>query len=326
MNQKMANHEPPIFILGNRRSGTTMLRLMLTSHPNIAVPPEGGFLVRLGWKYGNKEFCSSESILKLIDDLFKVDNTEDWQLDRDALTVHLEKLIPCNFSTIISAIYQEYIRQKFPGKVRWGDKTTWYLDYLPMINLYYPDAQFIHLIRDGRDVAASFKAVPHLPSNVEQSAMEWAWCTRTIAQFGRTLAPNRFTEVRYEALVQKPEEELNRICQFVHEPYSIEMLDFAKKNRENTLEPIRHLGWKGLTLEDVTTSQIGKWQEELSTDESQSFLAIAGRMMRNLGYCDEPSDQPLALQIGYKKRYFIYQTKRALSRKLRPWKERLNRK
>lgn len=316
--------KPPIFILGNRRSGTTMLRLMLTCHPNIAIPPEGGFVVWLGWKYGHLRTLSQRDICSFVEDLFKLDTTQDWELDRDSLLQRLTQLPLTTFPVLVDGIYQEYIRRKFPHKTRWGDKTTWYLNYLSFLDQYFPQAQFIHIIRDGRAVAASFKRVPHLPNDVGQVAMEWAWGVKVIAQFGQQVGHERYLEVHYEALVARPEDELRRICEFLHEPYSTEMMNFAHKNREQKLEPERHLGWKALTLEDVTTRQVSKWKNELTNPELARFWAVAGETMAHLGYESCEADLPVKQKLELVGKFLFYQAKQMVMRKLRPNKARVN--
>jgi len=313
----------PVFIVGNMRSGTTMLRLMLTSHRNIAVPPEGGFVVLLGWKYGYRDMLLDQDVKDFVEELFEIETTQDWELDKNALLRRLAKLVPCPYPTLVEGVYKEYISQKFLGKKRWGDKTTWYLDYLHQIDQYFPEAKYVHIIRDGRAVAASFKRVPHLDNEMEKVAFEWVWGIRNIIRFGKRVGPERYLKVKYEQLVEKPEEELQRICRFVEEPYDDQMLDFWRKNRQQKLEPERHLVWKALTLEKVTTTQLARWQEDLTKDEIAIFWSIAGNVMTRLGYKNCEFAIPAKTEFYLKTKKLIDYTIRATRRRLRPWKTRV---
>jgi len=315
--------KPPIFILGNRRSGTTMLRLMLTSHPNIVIPPEGGFIVALGWQFDRNITNSSLDVHLFIDKLMDMDTAQDWELNRGKLQHNLQMLIPCTFPELVDGVYSEFIQQNFPQKVRWGDKTTWYCDFLNQINQYFPEAQFIHIIRDGRAVAASYKHVPHLSKNIKEIALEWAWNINQITRFGTSISPSRYFEVRYEDLVNDPEGELKRICVYLQETYDEEMLDFWFKNRQLGLEPERHLGWKELTLQKVTRNQVFMWQSELTDHELKIFQAIAGRLLDKYGYDYKEANLKLRDQISVTFLAGRFSGRKLLRQKFRPCLVRL---
>jgi len=295
---------------------------MLTSHSNIAVPPEGGFVVLLGWKYGSRGLLSDQDVRGFVEELFKMETIQDWELDKECLLRQLRKLVPCTYPALVDGVYREYINKKFPGKKRWGDKTTWYLDYLHQIDQYFPESKYVHIIRDGRAVAASFKRVPHLHNGMERVASEWLWGARSIMKFGKRVSAKRYLEVKYEQLVERPEHELRRICEFIHEPYDSQMLNFWMKNRELKLEPERHLVWKALTLEKVTTTQVARWQEELTKDDIANFWAVAGNKMNKLGYGNCEFAIPAKTNLYLQARKLIDHAVRATRRKVRPWKAR----
>ncbi|MBT7782998.1 MAG: sulfotransferase [Anaerolineae bacterium] len=276
---------PPIFVVGNRRSGTTMLRLMLTSHPSIAIPPEGGFVIDLSWKYEYSRFSSPSTVDQFVDDLFSLGNTKDWEFDKTTLYQRLLAKTPCDYPTILQEVYCVYVEQKYGySKKRWGDKTTWYLNHLNQINRLFPNAQFIHIIRDGLAVAASYKGVPHLSNDIKEVALDWLWSISTIRRFGKKIGSTRYYEVCYENIVKNPERELRNICEYLNESYSPDMLDFGLKNQQSQLEPTRHLGWKALTLEKVTTERMDQWKNILTDNERATFSILAGKTAQSLGY------------------------------------------
>lgn len=275
--------ERPIFVIGNRRSGTTMLRLMLASHPRIGVPPEGGFLVTLGWVYGSRKLTSAD-YGRFVRDYLRQESSQDWGLGHELLLSRLWEEQPSDFSELADATYRLYLSQKFPGKERWGDKTTWYLDFMPMLARQFPTAQFVHIYRDGRDVACSYRKMDRMPHSISRIALEWSANVETIRRNGRRLGAARFHEIRYEALVEQPEPILEQLCSFLGEQYSRQMIEFHEKNRRERLEPTRHMGWKQRTEEPVSTSSRGRWRAELTRSDVRTFETIAGPRLCELGY------------------------------------------
>src|ERR671934_241733 len=143
--------EPPLFVLGVRRSGTTLLRVMLDRHPALAVPDESYFIPALAARHRGvldvADFC---------DDLARIPAIRDWEVDADAVR---GRLAPgARAGDGIAAVYEAYAALR--GKERWGDKTPMYMGWLSLINRLFPAARYVHLIRDGRDAALSFLAMP----------------------------------------------------------------------------------------------------------------------------------------------------------------------
>lgn len=303
-----------------------MLRLMLTSHPNIVVPPEGGFIVLLGLYYGNYTFKNEIQIEEFIDRLFKIDKFQDWCLDKDELIPKLNEYLPRSYPTIIDEIYKFYTEKHFPGKKRWGDKSTglYMEEYLPVIHKLFPNSKFIHIYRDGRSIAASYRGVPHLSSDIEHVALEWSWNINNITNFGHKIGGDAYYEIKYEDLVNNPEEELVSICEFVDESYDSSMLDFPRYNRELVLEPKRHLLWKGLTLQAVSKTRIDSWKNELTQEEINLFEAIAGKVLRDLGYsCTNTTPKEVTERIKLKSKTIFYNVKRRGKSNVRPCYYRL---
>jgi hypothetical protein len=278
------SEDKPIFIIGNPRSGTTMLRLMLTCHPNIAIPPEGGFAVSLYWKYGRSRAFSPEIIQRFVKDYYLVDGQIEWGLTPSMLLRTLARTSIQQYSDLVAAVYRLYSQIQFPGerKSRWGDKNNHYLHHIPLLSSMFPNAQFVHIVRDGRDVFCSYQNVPFLSSkDVIEVAFEWLYNVTTLQ---RDLAATNYIEVKYEDVVQSPEQEMQRVCELLGESYSEKMLNFAKENRERHLEPARKLSWKQLTLEGITHKQVNRWQRILSQGDRLLFECIARSQLQHYGY------------------------------------------
>ena len=143
-------------IVGSPRSGTTLLRLMLDSHPDMAIPPETGFLtigpdLALVEKDPRRHFAQS-----LINFPPDAPGWSDFRISEEDFTAKIEALEPFTVADGFRCFYQLYA-ERF-GKVRWGDKTPLYLLNMPMIESLLPEAHFIHIVRDGRDCAASLRS------------------------------------------------------------------------------------------------------------------------------------------------------------------------
>lgn len=140
--------QPPFFIVGHPRSGTTLLRFILARHPAFAIPDETGFLPFLD--VDPRKELSAAAVTALLQRIGHLNRYwEGLVEDEAAFYVGLPRPVLPN---ILDALY----RRKLPQEVdRWGDKTPLYVQYIPEIQVIFPEAQFIHLIRDGRDAALS---------------------------------------------------------------------------------------------------------------------------------------------------------------------------
>ena len=284
---------PPIFIIGNPRSGTTLLRLMLTNHKNIIIPPECGFAIWFYDKYKSAVFSDTvaESFVK---DLSSARKIETWNLDFSKLLNYILIAKPVSYSDVVGVVYEFYGHTLGRSFLRWGDKNNYYLNHIDMIREMYPSARFIHIIRDGRDVACSYRALqrsnvlskyaPRLPYEAKDIAVEWSTNIQKIRNSFDKMHWNNVHEIRYEDLASQPTNELKKVCHFLEEPYDTDMELYFIKNRLEHQEPVEFLQWKAKTIEQPTTSEIGKYKTILSKEEIKEFEDIASPMLRRYRY------------------------------------------
>lgn len=216
----------PFFIVGVGRSGTTLLRMMMHNHPNIAVPYESHFVTdyfRNKDAYG--DLANAENRHRLLDDILNEELLKSWDHKFDAERVFCA-IEENTLSAVFDAVFQDYALAK--GKSRWGDKSD-YLDRMHLIKRVFPEAKFIHIIRDGRDVANSVMKMSWGPKDIIQAAEWWHEHVRLGRAMGSMLDDEHYIEVRYEDLVNESERELRRLCDFIDEPFSEEMLNYHKK-------------------------------------------------------------------------------------------------
>jgi hypothetical protein len=284
----MSDTPPPVFIIGNPRSGTTLLRLMLTNHQNIVIPPECGFAVWFYEKYHSLHFSENE-ISAFIQDLSGARKIETWNLDYAQLRKYIISSEVASYPQIVAAVYKFYGHSLGKNARRWGDKNNFYLHHIETLSTMFPSAQFIHIVRDGRDVACSYKALsksqiisryaPDLPVSIQEIAHEWMENIQKIRTSFKKLPSWQVLEIRYEDLVSSTVKELQKICDFLGEPYDPAMELYYLKNKQEQQEPVEFLQWKVKTLEKPTTTEIGKYKRELSGLEIKEFEAIAKQIL-----------------------------------------------
>jgi hypothetical protein len=280
---------PAPFIVGLGRSGTTLLRLMLDAHPALAIPPETQFIPAVA-KACQMAPDPRQAFLQALTAAF---TWTDFHLAVEQLQSRIADSDPFDLTAALRAFYTLYA-ERF-GKQRWGDKSG-YLWGMVLIQKLIPEARFIHLIRDGRDVALSIKDLWWGPNSIEEAAEHWQ---AGIQKARRQSADLRFyMEVRYEDLLLDPERQLRQICDFVELDWHPAMLGYYR-NAENrlaeftaildpsahritTAEERRHI--HAHVSQPPQTSLIGKWQRALSATQKQNFARIAGAMLREFGY------------------------------------------
>jgi hypothetical protein len=269
---------PPLFVVGSGRSGTTMLRLMMDAHPDFAIPPESHFIPRM-WAIRDRYRRGGRlDAMALAEDLFPQFRFREWKIPADAVRRRIEKLDDPSFAGVMDAFFLAYAGEH--GATRWGDKTPGYVLEMDLLAELWPDARFVHLFRDGRDVALSFlqrKWARHLP----EAAELWAYRSETGRRAGQKLGPGRYLEVRYESLVDDGEAELARICAFIGLDLRPEMLRYYERKGDVLSEKEqRHHEHEG----KPPTKGLRDWRTEMSPRDVAVFEAIAGETLTAFGY------------------------------------------
>ncbi len=271
--------ESPFFIIGIGRSGTTLLRMMLHNHPRIAIPYESHFIVDYCKKvseYGDLE--NDDNVRSLIKNILSESIIEMWDYSFSVEKV-FEKLEERSVRGVIDAIYKEYANDK--GKTRWGDKSD-YLDRIDILCKVFPDAQFIHIIRDGRDVASSVMKMPWGPNDIIDASEWWNSHVWVAHRMGAVLGEKRYIEVHYEKLVEDPEKELRRLCAFLEEEYAPDMLNYHKKSEVSIPDDRK---WQHHNVnKSVNRSRTYAWKSEMAPTSVAVFNKYAGKMLKELGY------------------------------------------
>jgi hypothetical protein len=271
---------PAPFVVGHPRSGTTLLRAMLDSHPELAIPWESYF-IPLMWPRHQLFEGSSFSIQLFLAALAETPQ-EIWRMDRELLASSMQKDNPQSFQEAVRCVYATYARMQ--RKPRWGDKTPDYMLHMDLISGLLPEARFIHIIRDGRDVATSLMQVSWGVSRVADAAVSWSWRVTHARNIGRRLGPEKYMEVRYEDLVDNPESVLAALCSFLDLEYDSHMLRYQERvDMILTVEPSPQYHQH---LHLAPTIGLRDWRTEMQAEDAVVFDFIAGDVLAELGYTD----------------------------------------
>lgn len=268
---------PPILVLGVRRSGTTLLRVMLDRHSEVAVPDESYFVPQLADRHLRRVDPDA-----FVDDLRRIDTLAEWNVPLDKVRTRLRRGMP--IGAAIATVYAVYAEER--GKERWGDKTPMYMQNLHLLERLFPDALFVHLIRDGRDAATSFLSMPKdlmtetwmQPESVAEFACQWRAEVKAARRLGWRVGGSRYLEVRYEELVQDVETVLRRISTFALLPYEPRMVDYVGKVEGSSAKPHQQ------SLNRPPTVGLRDWRLQMSPEEVGAFEQVAGDLLGELGY------------------------------------------
>jgi hypothetical protein len=266
---------PPVIVLGVGRSGTTLLRVLLDRNSTLAIPYESFFVPQLAHRHGRRP-----QLGRFLDDLGRLQTLDGWGITPDDVRPRLREGMTTGEA--IAAIFETYAERQ--GKERWGDKTPLYMQQLPLLERLFPDAIWIHLIRDGRDAALSFLELPPgfsgrkwgQPHSVAQFAARWRTEILAARQLGRR-AGSRYLELHYEDLVTEPERELRRVCEHASLPWEAGMLDHTRVSDTAHMPEHRNLA-------QPPTPGLRDWRNQMQPEDALGFEQVAGDVLGGNGY------------------------------------------
>jgi Sulfotransferase family len=272
----MNQRSPFPFLVGCGRSGTTLLRAMCDAHPELAVPPESHFVVPLA-PHGPSD--GPFDVASFVDGLYTQERFRLWELDRAAVAMEFDRSPPRSYADAVRAIFALWAAAQ--GKVRYADKTPGYVLHIQVLARLFPEAVFVHLVRDGRDVASSFRDLGWAET-VEEAALHWRLRVRRGQRAGRALPGHRYHELRYEDLVGDPEDVLRRLCAVIGLRFAPEMLEHHRRAAE-VVRTTSHPGYHRHLVRPPTEG-LRDWRRDLSAGEVARFELVAGDLLGQLGY------------------------------------------
>jgi len=270
----------PFFIVGSSRSGSTLLRLMLASHSRIAIPSETWYLIPLLEAFPfDRPLVQSEvsAAVSMMTDHY---TWRDMGLDAGEFRHRAASLSEARLRDLVEIVYRWHMEAE--GKSRWGDKTPAYIEIIPALAAMFGDAKFIHLIRDGRDVAKSFQRQGWHGPWMHGYTREWLRAAELDRTLSTTPLNERILRVRYEDLVLYPEATLRRVCAFIGERFEDRMLSWHEK--VDAAIPDREKSFHSSLGRDVNPADVARWKREMTPREVFVAEALIGAQLSRFGY------------------------------------------
>jgi hypothetical protein len=248
----------PIFIVGSMRSGSTMLRLILDSHPRIAIGAETGFMGALlanrripGWKHGAEWFG-------------RIGWTEE-ELD-------------ARLREFYSGMFERHARSQ--GKPRWGDKTPFHTSHMEVMGRVFPDAAFVGIVRHPGAVAASLHRSFHYA--FDEAVQYWCDVNRQMLTAAAGLG-DRFTLCRYEDLVSDSESVLRELMPAIGEEFDAALLRHHEVQRAQGAPKLTDGSTS--SRDPIDARRAERWAEEITALQRRE-LAVAAPLGAVFGYTD----------------------------------------
>jgi hypothetical protein len=278
---------PHFFIVGCTRSGTTLTQRIMDAHPDVAVANESHWIIRPFRKQPRLpiDVAPTPDLLSLVTSQRKFRNIKVSPVEVQRL---LDEEEPRTYRDLVSRMFDLHAEKK--GKTIAGDKTPSFVRSLALLHALWPYTKFVHLIRDGRDVALStldwkksetfigprFRGWREDPLMI--TALRWEWSVRLGRETGRLLGPGLYHEVRYEDLVNDTDRTLKEVCDFVGVEVDDAMLRFheGKTRSDPTLSSKR--AWLPVT------PGLRDWTTQMPVHDVERFEAVAGDLLGELGY------------------------------------------
>jgi hypothetical protein len=258
---------------------------MLHAHPNVAIPPETRYVMSMYWRRSQlgdlREPRVREELARAI---VEDPETRFRFVGVDGQAV-IDQIVEegITLGSAFGVVYREYAR-KF-GKARWGDKRPAYYAFIDELDNLFPDAQFIHLVRDPRACVESLKRQEWYPDEAGPCLAAWVHAVRSARRSGTKLGPQRYLEVRYEDLVSDPEKTSRQVCDFLEEPFSEEMI--RPELITDQVNPA-HYQQRRQIQEGVNTATVEAWATRLPPNEIALIDRVARRWMAEFGYAPSP--------------------------------------
>jgi hypothetical protein len=279
--------DPYLFIVGCARSGTTLVRRIVDAHPEIAITTEMHWISHYVNYFKNQNRLVAPG---LVYELSEHKRFAQFEIPREEFEALLGSGEALPYPTFLNRVFGLY--GKINNKPLVGNKTSGYVRRIPTLHALWPDAKFVHIIRDGRDVCLSVlnwnkaertagRYASWEEDPISTTALWWERKVRKAREDGAALGPGLYQEMHYEDLVEDPERECKRLCEFLGVAYDDAMIRFAEGKTKTDLPNARRTPKKAWL---PITSGMRNWRTEMSVKDVERFEAAAGNLLEELGY------------------------------------------
>ncbi|HRH60558.1 MAG TPA: sulfotransferase [Chitinophagaceae bacterium] len=291
--------EIPFFILGSKRGGTTLLRLMLNKHSQLAVPPESHFFIPLLKMFSPEQDLTADDVQKALEIILAYPRFEGWNMSKSELQQAVNNIeMPACLSLVIEAIFLFKIKRD-TGKKRWGEKTPEYISIVKELCLLFPGAQYIALSRDGRDVSQSLKERGWEGWSVYQRAKYWQYSVRQLLLLKNMPVKSIF--LRYEDLVLHQKETLSRLASFLNVRFEESMLNFDEDYEKNITSVEKQSGVHSKLKRKPSQNDAYRWKQQMKKSDVWKFESQCSAELKEMGYAviNFKKNNPLHIAAKY---------------------------
>jgi hypothetical protein len=263
----------PIIIGGPDRCGKTLMRALLVSHPNIAIPTIGSnYWTYFYGQYG--DLSKHDNFERCLADMLRYKHALSVDPDPERIRQEFWQGQP-TYARLFALFHQHYAERQ--GKPRWGDQTGLIERYAGIVLSAYPTAKMLHMIRDPRDrYEASITRFPNGKLRVGGATARWLYSV-DLGQRNQQRYPDRYMVVRYETLVCQPEKTLREVCTFLDEEFVPAML--TMEGAPGYRDKGAHSSNGGSDQSPISTAYIGRYRQVMSRREIAFMQLYAGQEM-----------------------------------------------
>ncbi len=273
----------PVFMIGTQRCGSNLLRLMLNQLPEIAALHPPHVLERLGPLLpGYGSLRNDRQFELLVDDVCRLveANPVPWEgVDLDRREV-ARRCTERSLVAVYGAVHD--LAAAAWEAPDWCCKSLANVHYLDEITRYFTTGKFIHLYRDGRDVAVSFRHAVVGEKHFYFIAKQWDREQRLALSLRARLGPERVFSLSYEGLIGQPLESMRSLCAFLDVPYNEAVLNFSS-SPEAARTADSGAMWCNVS-KPIMRENCRKFRSEASAEDIRIFERVAGRTLAELGY------------------------------------------
>lgn len=267
----------PIFLGGAGRSGKTLVRWMLSSHPGICISRRTEMWPRFYGRFG--DLAEAENLERCLEAMVARRQIAELEPDLDRVRREFRDG-PATYGRLFALLHEQYGERC--GKPRWGDQTGLIERFADEIVTSYPSARFIHMIRDPRDrYAALLERGGRRPGLVGQATGAWL-TSASLARRNATRYPSAYRVLRYETLVTEAEETMRDVCTFLEEEFEPAMLRMEHVGR---YDEERAASTDGSA---ISTAYIGRYRDLVARGELAFIQSTARDGMAAFGYALDP--------------------------------------
>lgn len=227
------------------------------------------------WRIPPSQALSPENLTECENLILSNDRWKDWDCSAERLRGILRGCVGLRLDEMMDVL----VRRVFdlPEYVRWGEKTPKHSYIADRIGRLFPQSQFIHLLRDGRDVTSSMLARGWFGASPRRVSEHWATCVRAAAS-AKQFGPDRYMELHFESLLDDPAKQVREICYFLRVDFDSRMLSY--QNQVDKFVPAGEAVYHNKLNSGLTKSEVGKWSNSLNPWQEAIFWTVGKRQMR----------------------------------------------